>query len=626
MKFLHRFYRHLPWFNLPVAALVALLQRTPVLRIATQAETALVGSPVGQVLRSAFTAVASLGAVHALAGATQFVLNPAATAVSGTVGSTLSPSIAFSVVGAVTPAGSYRISGLPPGLSVPGATNGVINAQAGVISGTPTTAGTYTTTILAYERNNAAGDSFGPARITFTITALTAPPAFSLQPLSQSVPTGGTVTFTSSATGTPTPTYQWRKDGVALSGATGASLTLTNVQPAQGGAYTVVAQNSVTSTTSSVATLTVTGVPVQPEIVAQPVPSLALVTGQSLALSVSATGGGLSYQWRRGSTAISGATSSTFTIKSVAAADAGSYLCTVSNTVGSRDSATAAVTVAASTANPGRLINLSVLTGLDTAGESFVMGYVVSGATVANPKPLVIRAGGPSLTPFGVSPVLADPKLEVFAGTTKAGENEDWGGGATMVNAMTAVGAFGFAPATSRDAAFLANATSRDNSVKISAGATAPNGTGGVIGEVYDATPSTSFNAATTPRLVNLSVNKNVGSGLTMGFVIGGATAKTMLVRAVGPTLANFGVGGVMADPKVELIDAVSQKSLATNDNWGGLAALSTAFTDTGAFDLPAGSADAALLITLPPGNYTAVVSVASGATGVALVEVYEVP
>jgi hypothetical protein len=98
-----------------------------------------------------------------------------------------------------------------------------------------------------------------------------------------------------------------------------------------------------------------------------------------------------------------------------------------------------------------------------------------------------------------------------------------------------------------------------------------------------------------------------------------------MLVRAVGPGLAVFGVGGTIDDPKVELFDATG-KTVATNDNWGGTAALTATFTDTGAFNLPATSRDAALLVTLAPGHYTAKVSVASGATGLALVEVYEAP
>lgn len=277
------------------------------------------------------------------------------------------------------------------------------------------------------------------------------------------------------------------------------------------------------------------------------------------------------------------------------------------------------------TSAPGRLINLSVLTTLGAAGDSFSLGYVVSGASATNPKPLVIRAAGPSLAALGVSATHADPKLELFAGSAKSGENDDWGGAPAVANAMAGVGAFAYMGATSRDAAVAANITSRDNSVRISAGATSPGATGAVIAEVYDATPAASFDSATTPRLINFSVLKNVGTSLTMGFVLGGGSSRTVLVRAVGPTLASLGVAGAMADPKIELFDAAG-RSLATNDNWGGAAALAAAFAQTGAFTLAANARDAALLATLAPGNYTVQVTVATGATGAALVEVYEVP
>src|SRR3954469_15231509 len=171
MHFQTFIYRRLRWINLPGALLVALLQRTPVLRIAATAEEMVASSPVGSVLRSAITAVASLGAVHALAGATQFVTNH--NPVSGTVGTPISATT-FTVTGAQTLAGSYRVTGLPPGLSVVGANaSGVVNGTSGTITGTPTAAGSFTTNVVAFEFNNATGDSFGPLRLVFTITGAT---------------------------------------------------------------------------------------------------------------------------------------------------------------------------------------------------------------------------------------------------------------------------------------------------------------------------------------------------------------------------------------------------------------------------------------------------------------------
>ena len=116
------------------------------------------------------------------------------------------------------------------------------------------------------------------------------------------------------------------------------------------------------------------------------------------------------------------------------------------------------------------------------------------------------------------------------------------------------------------------------------------------------------------------------GDTLTAGFVIGGATSKTVLIRAVGPTLAlaPFNVAGVMADPKLDLFSG--QTVINSNDNWGGGTVLETAFINVGAFALGATSRDAALLVTLQPANYTAQVTGVNGSAGVVLVEVYEVP
>ncbi|HEY1109423.1 MAG TPA: hypothetical protein VGE76_12340, partial [Opitutaceae bacterium] len=145
-------------------------------------------------------------------------------------------------------------------------------------------------------------------------------------------------------------------------------------------------------------------------------------------------------------------------------------------------------------------------------------------------------------------------------------------------------------------------------------------GAGGVaLAEVYDASVASS---ATAPRLVNLSARTQVGTGanlLIAGFAIGGETSKTVLIRAVGPGLAPFGVTGTLADPQLELYGGSTL--LAVNDNWQ--ASAGDTFTAVGAFALPASSRDAALLVTLAPGSYTAQVSGIGNTTGVALVEVY---
>ncbi len=265
-----------------------------------------------------------------------------------------------------------------------------------------------------------------------------------------------------------------------------------------------------------------------------------------------------------------------------------------------------------------RLSNLSILTNLSSATDSFAMGYVVSGADTTNPKPLVIRAAGPSLGALGVPNTVEDPKLELFAGAAKTLENDNWGGSVSLTAALANVGAFAYTGPLSKDAAIATSLTSRDNSVKVSA-----TGAGAVIAEIYDATPAAAF-TATTPRLANVSVLKNLGTSLTVGFVVGGTGAKQILIRAIGPGLAQFGVPGTVVDPQLRLFSGANV--IGANDNWSGIAPLTAAFTAVGAFALDAVSKDAALLFTLQPGNYTVEVSGVNNTTGVALVEVYEVP
>ena len=156
------------------------------------------------------------------------------------------------------------------------------------------------------------------------------------------------------------------------------------------------------------------------------------------------------------------------------------------------------------------------------------------------------------------------------------------------------------------------------------AGATVP-------GEPYDSTPASAPIPAAS-RLTNLSVLKDVGSGLTTGFTLTGEGPKHVLIRAVGPSLSTFGVHELLlADPKLELFDDQS-RSIATNDNWGEAggvttATLNAAFAQVGAFTFASSaSKDAALLVSLAPGSYTVQVHSTDNSNGVVLVEVYEVP
>jgi hypothetical protein len=132
----------------------------------------------------------------------------------------------------------------------------------------------------------------------------------------------------------------------------------------------------------------------------------------------------------------------------------------------------------------------------------------------------------------------------------------------------------------------------------------------------------------TTPRILNIATRGLVGTGgdiMFAGFSLSGE--RRVLIRAVGPTLATFGVGGTLGDPKLEIYQGTNL--IATNDNWGGgtdAAILTSAAASVGSFPLTPGSKDAAIIATLPLGGYTVQVSGVGGTTGSAIVEVYELP
>ena len=380
---------------------------------------------------------------------------------------------------------------------------------------------------------------------------------------------------------------------------------------------------STRTTLPLVLTLDAAAAPTPAVIAAQPKAQTISIGGTAV-FSVTATGA-TSYQWKLNGASISGATATTLVVRSATAANAGSYTVDAISTSGNATSTAATLTLSSNT-DYGRISNLSILTSITATEPSFTVGTVVGGSGTNGTKALLVRAAGPSLAQLGVGGPLADPKLDVFVGQTVTASNDNWAGDPTLSAAFTAVGAFAYVSAAAKDAAVFnptAPATSYTVQVTGVGGAT-----GAVIAEVYDSTPAGTF-TATTPRLTNVSVLKNIpaGSILTAGFVIGGSTAKTVLVRAIGPRLglAPFSIAGAMADPKLDLFSG--QTVIASNDNWGGAAHLTTVGTAVGAFAVTdAASKDAMLVITLAPGNYTAQVTGVSNTGGIAIVEVYEVP
>lgn len=205
---------------------------------------------------------------------------------------------------------------------------------------TPSAGGEYWYWIRRYgDGTYATSNVAGPFKLIVVANSV---PSFTQHPTSQNVNLGGSVTFSASAAGTPAPALQWRKDGVAISGATAASYTISNVQATHAGTYTCIATNSSGTATSNGAVLTVN---TPPTITSHPV-NQTVGTGQPVSFSVSAAGASpLSYQWRKNGSAISGATSATYTLPNTQAGDAGTYTCVVTNPYGSATSNGATLTV-----------------------------------------------------------------------------------------------------------------------------------------------------------------------------------------------------------------------------------------------------------------------------------------
>lgn len=252
---------------------------------------------------------------------------------------------------------------------------------------------------------------------------------------------------------------------------------------------------------------------------------------------------------------------------------------------------------------PGRVVNLSTLTKIAYLGDTFALGFNISGQQKAT---LLIRGIGPGLGQFGLATALTAPRLEVNQGATLIAANEGWdkaANAAQITSAAASVGAFALAPG-SLDTAVLLSLDPGTYTVTIRG----LNGASGdVLAEVYDISKNGT-------RLTNLSTLAKItaeGEFLVPGIVVAGTNPRTLVVRAVGPGLTDFGLtDGYLGDPRISILNGTGQ-TVATNNNWaqggatGGAVALAAAFPAVGAFPLKATNSDAALVNALAPGSYT---------------------
>lgn len=363
--------------------------------------------------------------------------------------------------------------------------------------------------------------------------------------------------------------------------------------------------------------------------------SRTIVAGRSVTLQAAlGTSTPATYQWTFNGADLAGATAATLTLTSLTAAQAGDYrlVATAGGVTYTSDAAT--LTVAPNTT---RIVNFSARSWVSAAGAPQIGGFVLRDAAA---HPVLLRAIGRGLAAYGLPMIrtLAEPVLRLHDGTGQIAEDAGGALAPDIVTLAARLGAFPdpemvreipgvatfFQPTHDSALAPLLPAGIYSAQTFASAGGVDA-GAGISLFEFYDAADPTD----STP-VANVSLRGFAGAGdqvLVAGFVLAGDGPVTLLIRGAGPALASFGVAGALSDPQVTLYRGSAV--LAQNDNWSASADASTiaaAAQTVGAFSLPEGSRDAALLVTLEPGAYTVQGSGVAGATGEMMVELYVVP
>ncbi|MEO8439277.1 MAG: NHL repeat-containing protein [Spartobacteria bacterium] len=254
------------------------------------------------------------------------------------------------------------------------------------------------------------------------------------------------------------------------------------------------------------------------------------------------------------------------------------------------------------------LANISTRLNILTGDNVLDGGFIIVGS---GSKTILIRGLGPSLAAAGISGTLADPIIELHSGTNNEilASNDNW-----KNNQETEIEATGLQPTDDAEAALITTLTAGAYTV-IERGKKETTGIGLI--EIYDLTISSGS------ELANISTRGFVDTGsnvMIAGFIVVSSSGGSgqIIIRALGPSLADFGIADPLADPVLELHDS-NGMLIASNDNWKSDQQTEIQLTGLA----PINDAEAAILTTLSPGAYTAIQSGANGGTGVGLVEVY---
>jgi len=254
-----------------------------------------------------------------------------------------------------------------------------------------------------------------------------------------------------------------------------------------------------------------------------------------------------------------------------------------------------------------RLLNISTRMKVLTSEKVLIGGFIIAGT---GQKRLIVRGIGPTLGALGVPGFLPDPTLELHGPVSI--NNDNW-----RSDQETEIIATGLAPNNDLESAIVANLLP-DTYTAIVAGKDGATGVGLV--EVYDLDQSAGSKLAniSTRGFVDIDANVMIG-----GFIAGPASigATKVLLRVIGPSLIGVGIQDALLDPVMELHDG-NGAPLVTNDNWRESQQAEIEATGLA----PTDDRESAILQTLDPGTYTAIVRGKDNTTGVALVEAYNLP
>ena len=593
-----------------------------------------------------FTAVISASNGIGIGASTDLIITISPPALAPTVTSTptatgtAGTAFAYAMAASNSPT-SYNALGLPSGLA--------LNSNTGAIAGTPTVPGVYTVSLSA---NNSSGT--GPVlALTLTVNAAAGAPAITSVSTASGTVAAVLAAYQVTASNGPITDYSAINlpAGLVISTSTGA-ITGT---PTIAGTYTATLTATNATGPSAPFALQITVAPAATSSAVTSASTAGATAGAAFSYQITASNAPTSFNVTGLPTGLSVNTTTGVISGSVAAAGSYPVLISVNNATGTGANTTLTISVI----NPSsyaRLVNLSARSFVSTGSNILIAGFGIGGS---GSKQLLLRGVGPrlGLDPFDISDALANAQLGLYdsgaspePGPELIASDNGWASNPvtgnspvaavisdTTATVMSSLGAFAYVNG-SLDSAVDATLATGSYSSEISGLGSNP--TGVALAEVYDA--DTGIPAA---RLVNISARASIGTGsniLIAGFAIAGNTSETVLIRGIGPRLglSPFYLAGVLAAPQLTLYDGNTPSAIiAANSGWSTApttgsstvvavvqAASASVMSSVGAFALTPGSNDAAMLVTLPPGTYTAQLSGVGGTTGIGLIEVYEAP